>query len=135
MLESARKIEEHTDIFAQFGMVLKTRSRATECSDNYMMAAVAYFEVGDYESSARCFSKADWALMIYKDVERLKKWGKLQYFLHHFARHKQGLCELPFRADVFDREITTDFSECSVNSRHSRMSSRLCIHSKSILNL
>lgn len=105
--ESARKIEEHTDLFAQFGLVLKIRSRATECSNNYMMAAVAHYEVGDYGSATRCFHKADMTLMIYKDDENLGKWADLQHFLHHFARHKQGLCELP--AGVFDRDTMAAF--------------------------
>jgi hypothetical protein len=98
-------MEEHTDLFSQFGMVLKTRSRATECSDNYMMSAVAYFEVGDYESAARCFSKADMALMMHRDI--LEKWGKFQNFLHQVARNKQGLCELP--DGWFDMDIMTQF--------------------------
>lgn len=105
--ESARKIEEHTDLFSQFGVVLKTSSRATEYSDNYMMAAVAFYEVGDYESAARCFSKADMTLMFYRDVSNLKKWAENNYFLYHFARHKQGLCELP--AGVFDRVKMSSF--------------------------
>ena len=106
--ESARKIEEHADLFSQFGAVLKTRSRVMEYSDCYAMAAVAFYEVGDYESAARCFSKACITLMFFLDDSILKKWADHNVFMYHFALHKQGLlCELP--AGVFDREKMTSF--------------------------
>ncbi len=93
---SAQKIEENTDVYTQFGSVLK-QNRSKSFADDYVMAAFAYYEIDDLESAQRCFMKADMTLMLSPECKTSRD---VYHFLYNFVQHKRGLGDAPTLAGI-----------------------------------